>query len=126
MTRKEQLQSLWDALHGGGFVRTKKEMAERLGMTYHSLSAAFSQGEPYVNDKLLGRIRTTFAAELEEVRQREMAAAAGASITIPVATFASMQETIASQQRTIERLVSGPLVGERVSPKKIDGDRDND
>lgn len=57
MTRKEQLQDLWDALLRGGFVSSKKEMAQRLGITYHSLSAAFSQGEPYANDRLLGRIR---------------------------------------------------------------------
>lgn len=121
MTRKEQLQDLWDALLRGGFVSSKKEMAQRLGITYHSLSAAFSQGEPYANDRLLGRIRTEYAAELEECRKRS---ARQDTITIPVEEWLKMNDTIHSQQQTIATLVTGRVAitqQQTAEPKKSIG-----
>lgn len=122
MTRKEQLQDLWDALLRGGFVSSKKEMAQRLGITYHSLSAAFSQGEPYANDRLLGRIRTEYAAELEECRKRS---ARQDTITIPVEEWLKMNDTIHSQQQTIATLVTGRVAAVTTQSQKKDLEVEN-
>lgn len=120
MTKLEELEKMYRILLGKGLVKNKTELAKEVGLTTHTIHMAFSQGEPYVNDKLLGKIRARFGDELAEEP------AVGAPVVLSAETFKLMQETIASQQRTIERLVSGPLVGERVAPKKINGDRDND
>lgn len=122
MNKKEELESIYRALFGAGVVRSKKDMAERLGMNPHTVQSAFSVGEPYLNDKLLKRVRDTFADDLAQIEVQKSVD----NVTIPVSLLEAMQETIASQQRTIERLVSGPLVGERVGPKKIGGDREHE
>ena len=61
MTRLEQLNAIYDLLRFQGVVRTKKELAEKLGVNYSTISQAFNGSERYLTDNLfVFRIGTTF------------------------------------------------------------------
>ena len=107
MASKEELETLYRTLYGRGVIHSKKDLAEKLGMNPHSVQSAFSVGEPYLNDKLLKRIRDTFP----ELQQQ------------PEETFSKdmvqrLLTTIESQQRTIEMLVSGRIVAAQSQAQK--------
>lgn len=54
--RKQRLNELWYSLSQSGKVANKKELAERIGVSYSSLTNAFGTHEPSLTNSLLRKV----------------------------------------------------------------------
>lgn len=90
--RLELLHSYYRYLFGRGEVRSRKELAARTGVAYHTVNQAFHGGR-YLTDKLLRRIVAAFPSLQAEGWEKD------GMVAVPVSLLDAMQDTIAKLAR---------------------------
>lgn len=101
MEKKDYLLRLYYAASSAGLCSTKTEFAKLLDVNRATISAAFAGNEDYLTDKFFNKLRLfakayDLEASLENIPQPAKPSAAP--------EVDELLATIASQQRTIERL----------------------
>lgn len=101
LERQELLNDYYRYLYGRREVRTRKEFAEKVGVSYHTIGQAFSGGR-YLTDALLRRIREAFPS------LADMGKDGGQAVESPYTRefVESLQRTNESLARTNEALVA--------------------
>ena len=84
----ETLNRYWRYLYGRGEVTTRKELAERVGVSEHTICQAFAGGR-YLSNKLLPRIVQAFPS----LRAIE-AQGPGDTVTLPTEEYRSLLRTL--------------------------------
>ena len=94
-TRLEILHSYYRYLFGRGEVRSRKELAARTGVAYHTVNQAFHGGR-YLTDKLLRRIVAAFPSLQADGWEED------GMVAVPVSLLEALQHTIAKLARREE------------------------